>query len=198
VDAYAAIITKQDSRAFDARAVPESVTRRILQAGRMAGSSKNTQPCRFVILQDAARRSALASCGAFAKHMLDAPLCIAVVLTPGGGSFDAGRAAQNMMVAGWAEGVTSCPTSMHNAACAEQTLGPLAFRPSITSPSCWRWATPSPARRAHHAGGCRWRKWRTGRSGRARSINLQERGPHRDWGYGLWELFPLNLDLMVC
>lgn len=123
MDAYQAIITKRDTRAFESRPVPEETVHRILQAGRMAGSSKNSQPCRFVVLQDQERRAELAGCGDFAKHMPEAPLCIAVVLTPGGGAFDAGRAAQNMMVAGWAEGVTSCPTSMHNPACAEATLG---------------------------------------------------------------------------
>jgi nitroreductase len=123
VDAYTAIVTKQDSRAFDPRPVPEETVRRILQAGRMAGSSKNSQPCRFVVLQDAERRQKIAACGDFAKHVPEAPLCIAVVLTSGGGAFDAGRAAQNMMVAAWAEGVTSCPTSMHNPTCAGQTLG---------------------------------------------------------------------------
>ena len=123
MDAYTAIVTKRDTRAFDPRPVPDETVHRVLQAGRMAGSSKNSQPCRFVVLQDPERRRAIAACGDFARHVPDAPLCIAVVLTPGGGMFDAGRAAQNMMVAAWAEGVTSCPTSMHNAACAEQTLG---------------------------------------------------------------------------
>lgn len=123
LDAYRAITTKRDTRAFEPRPVPEQALRRILQAGRMAGSSKNSQPCRLVVLQDAARREELAACGDFAKHMPLAPLCIAVVLTPGGGPFDAGRAAQNMMIAGWAEGIGSCPTTMHNAACAEATLG---------------------------------------------------------------------------
>jgi nitroreductase len=123
VDAYTAIVTKKDSRAFDPRPVPDETLRRILQAGRMAGSSKNTQPCRFVVLAEQGRRDAIAACGDFAAHLHEAPLAIAVVLTPDGGAFDAGRAAQNMMVAAWAEGVTSCPTSMHNAACAERTLG---------------------------------------------------------------------------
>ncbi len=123
MDTYQAIITKRDTRAFDPRPVPAETVRRILQAGRMAGSSKNTQPCRFVVLHEPGRREELAACGDFAKHVPEAPLCIAVVLAAGGGPFDAGRAAQNMMVAAWAEGVTSCPTSMHNPACAEATLG---------------------------------------------------------------------------
>src|SRR3989442_575376 len=99
MDAYTAIVTKRDTRAFDPRPVPEEILTRILQAGRMAGSSKNTQPVPLVVLQRPERRAALAACGDFARHMHEAPLCIAVVLTPDGGPFDAGRAAQNMMVA---------------------------------------------------------------------------------------------------
>ena len=123
LDAYTAVVTKRDTRAYDPRAIPEETVRRILQAGRMAGSSKNTQPCRFVVLQDPERRKEIAACGDFAQHVPGAPLVIAVVLLPGGGPFDAGRAAQNMMIAAWAEGITSCPTSMHNMDCAVGTLG---------------------------------------------------------------------------
>ena len=123
MDAYTAIITKRDTRAYDPRPVPEETVHRILQAGRMAGSSKNSQPCRFVVLRDRERREAIAACGNFAKHVPDAPLVIAVVLTPGGGPFDAGRAAQNMMLAAWAEGITSCPTSMHRPEDAARVLG---------------------------------------------------------------------------
>ena len=134
-DAYTAVVAKRDTRAFDARPIPDDTMRRILQAGRMAGSSKNTQPCRFVVLQDPERREAIAKCGDFAKHVPEAPLVIAVVLTPDGGPFDAGRAAQNMMITAWAEGITSCPTSMHYPECAAETLGlPPEHRVAILLP----------------------------------------------------------------
>jgi nitroreductase len=123
MDAYTAIRTKRDSRAYAARAIDEDTQQGILQAGRMAGSSKNTQPWRFVVLRDAERKRELASCGQFAQHVPAAPLVIAIVLTPGGGAFDAGRAAQNMMLAAWAEGITSCPVAMHDRECAARVLG---------------------------------------------------------------------------
>lgn len=134
-DAYTAVVTKRDTRAFEATPIPDDTMRRILQAGRMAGSSKNTRPCRFVVLRDPERRHAIAKCGDFAKHVPEAPLVIAVVLTPDGGPFDAGRAAQNMMIAAWAEGITSCPTSMHHPECAAETLGlPPEHRVAILLP----------------------------------------------------------------
>ena len=123
MDAYSAIRTKRDTRAYSDRPIPEDVAQRIIQAGRMAGSSKNSQPCRLVVIHNPAQRQALSDCGDFAKHVPPAPLVIAVVLLPGGGAFDAGRVAQNMMVAAWAEGVTSCPTSMHHQDCARKVLG---------------------------------------------------------------------------
>jgi nitroreductase len=123
MDAYVAIRTKRDSRAYADRPITEETLARILQAGRMAGSSKNTQPWRFVVLREPGPKAEIAACGQFAQHVSGAPLVIAIVLTPGGGPFDAGRAAQNMMLAAWAEGVTSCPVAMHNQECAARTLG---------------------------------------------------------------------------
>ncbi len=123
MDAYKAIVSKRDTRSYEGRPIPDAVLTRILTAGRMAGSSKNTQPCRFVVLRDAARKRELAACGQFATHVPSAAVAIAVVLVPGGSPFDAGRAAQNMMVAAWNEGVTSCPVSMHDTDCAVRTLG---------------------------------------------------------------------------
>ena len=123
MDTLVSIRTKRDSREYDGRPLSDEALQRILQAGRMAGSSKNTQPWRFVVLRDPQRRSELAACGQFAQHVPMAPLAIAVVLAPGGGDFDAGRAAQNMMLTAWAEGLTSCPVSMHDRECAARVLG---------------------------------------------------------------------------
>jgi nitroreductase len=125
MDTDKTIITKRDTRAFTEQAVPDDVVRRIVQAGRMAGSSKNVQPCRFVIIDDQAQKEEIAKCGDFAAWIPTAPLLVAVALTDVGtrSEFDAGRAAQNMMVAGWAEGVGSCPISMHHVECARDALG---------------------------------------------------------------------------
>jgi nitroreductase len=123
MEAYDCIRTKRDSRSYTDRAMDDETLVRILQAGRMSGSSKNTQPWRFVVLREAKSREALAACGQFATPMLAAPLAIAIVLAPGGNAFDAGRAAQNMMLAAWEQGLTSCPVAMHDRDCAAKTLG---------------------------------------------------------------------------
>ena len=122
MDAYSCILTKRDSRSYADRLIDDETLGRMLQAGRMAGSSKNTQPWRFVVLRDPARKAELAACGQFAQHVPAAPLVIGIVLAPGGGTFDAGRAAQNMMLAAWNEGITSCPVAMHDRDCAARVL----------------------------------------------------------------------------
>ncbi|MEX1254732.1 MAG: nitroreductase family protein [Dehalococcoidia bacterium] len=123
MDAQDAIRTKRDSRAYADRPISDETLGVILQAGRMAGSSKNTQPWRFVVLRDDARKREVAACGQFAQHVPAAPVVIAIVLLPGGGPFDAGRAAQNMMLAAWAEGIIFWAVAMHDQECASRVLG---------------------------------------------------------------------------
>jgi nitroreductase len=128
---YDLIRTKRDTRAYTDQPIPEETWHRILQAGRMAGSAKAAQPCRFVVLRDPARKAELAACGDFTAHLTTSPVLVAIVTLPDAGqwepvratSFDAGRAAQNMMLAAWAEGIHSCPVTMHRHDDAARVLG---------------------------------------------------------------------------
>lgn len=123
MDAYEAIVSKRDTRDYEARPVPDEVLARLLQAARMAGSSKNEQPIRLVVLRDAERRAALAGCGDFTIPLTTAPLVILAVRAKGSRPFDAGRTAQNIMVAANAEGLASCPVAIHDDDCARELLG---------------------------------------------------------------------------
>lgn len=131
---YEAILSKRDIRVFDDRPIPDEVLHRILQAGRMAGSAKALEPARFVVIREQAQKEALAACGDFTPHLITGAVVVAIVLEPEMGAvgkpltlfrgpFDAGRAAQNMMLAAWAEGIASCPASMHHAEAAAEVLG---------------------------------------------------------------------------
>ena len=134
MDLYRTIISKRDTRAFLETPVPDDALRRILQAGRMAGSSKNVQPCRFIVIDDQAVKEEIARCGDFAAWTPTAPLLIAVAVSAQStrGEYDAGRASQNMMLTAWADGISSCPVSMHHVDCARDTLGaPADFHISI-------------------------------------------------------------------
>ena len=135
MDTYTCIRTKRDTRAYESAPIPDETLHRILQAGRMAGSAKNLQPCRFVVLREEARKRELAACGQFAGHIVAAPVVVAIVVPNDGREFDAGRSAQNMMLAAWAEGITSCPVTMHDADCARRVLDlPDTHRVSIVLP----------------------------------------------------------------
>jgi len=108
MDTYRAIVDKRDQRHFLDRPLPEEALRRILQAGRMTGSSKNAEPNRFVVVRDRARLGALAALSPAARWMARAAAAVVLVQTQEH-PFDAGRCAQNMMLAAWRDGIGSCP-----------------------------------------------------------------------------------------
>jgi nitroreductase len=112
VDAYLATVAKREVRAYTDRAVPEDVLARILQAGRATGSARNMQPWRFVVLKDRQHRHDLANAIMAPRNLDRCAVAIAVVLLNERMRFDAGRVAQNIMVAAWALGVGSCPNSV--------------------------------------------------------------------------------------
>ncbi len=123
MDAYKAVTTKRDTRLYSNEPIADEALRRVLQAGRMAGSAKNREPFRFVVIRDKEHMAKLAECGDFAQPLSPATAAIAVCLNPDGMDFDAGRAAQNMMIVAWDEGLASCPLRIHNADCGREVLG---------------------------------------------------------------------------
>lgn len=123
MDAYRCIVTKRDLRTFTDRPLPDTVLERILNAGRMSGSSRNSQPWHFVVIRDRPRLRALAAFGRFAQHVATAAAVVCVVVNSEKALFDAGRCAQNMMLAAWNSGVASCPASMHRNEEARAFLG---------------------------------------------------------------------------
>jgi nitroreductase len=114
MDAYRAVVDKRDQRVFLPTPIPDAALRRILQAARMTGSSKNAEPNRLVVVRDPARRQALADLGPFAKFLAYAAAVVVIVQTQRH-EFDAGRCAQNMMVTAWNDGIGSCPAHLPEA-----------------------------------------------------------------------------------
>ena len=111
MDTYRAIVDKRDQRRFADRPIPEDTLRRILQAARMTGSSKNVEPNRLVVVRDRARLEALAATSPFGRWIARAAAVIVIAQTREH-QFDAGRCAQNMMLAAWSDGVGSCPAHL--------------------------------------------------------------------------------------
>ena len=111
MDAYRAVVDKRDQRYFLPRALPEASLRRILQAARMTGSSKNSEPNRLVVVRERAGLEALAALSPFGKFIARSAATVVIAQTQAH-EFDAGRCAQNMMVAAWGEGIGSCPAHL--------------------------------------------------------------------------------------
>jgi nitroreductase len=117
VDAFTAIASKRDERRYADRPVPEDALERILDAGRLAGSSRNKQDWQFVVVSD---HESFADAVYAPENVRGAALVVAIVCPR---AFDVGRAAQNMMLAAWGEGVASCPNGVRDAAAAGAQIG---------------------------------------------------------------------------
>ena len=116
MDAYLAVVSKREVREYAPREIEPDVERRILEAGRMAGSSKNRQTRRFVVVRDEGVREEVASCVYAGDNVRGAALVVAIVVgRKGPAAFDAGRAAQNMMLAASNDAVGSCPNGIAEA-----------------------------------------------------------------------------------
>jgi nitroreductase len=110
MDAGLVIASKREVREYAAREIPDDVRRRILDAGRLAGSAQNRQLRRFIVIRDDELREQLAELVYEPGNIRGASFIVAVVVRGKGPlAFDAGRAAQNMMLAAWNEGVGSSP-----------------------------------------------------------------------------------------
>jgi nitroreductase len=123
VDAYEAIISKRDTREYDLRPVEDVHLQRLLQAARMAGSSKDEQPIRVIVVRSQQQKDALATCGDFTAHLPASPLVVVFVRVEGSRPFDAGRAAQNLMIAANELGIASCPVGIQHDDEARAVLG---------------------------------------------------------------------------
>ena len=134
METYRAIVSKRDTRIFTDAAFSEETIHRILQAGRMAGSAKNAQPVRLISITDREMKAKVAACGRSTAHVVSSALSVAIVLVPEfgvvgtpftlfRGPFDAGRCAQNMMLAAYDLGIASCPATLHDEAAASVALG---------------------------------------------------------------------------
>jgi len=121
-----AIRLKRAVRKFKDDPLPEEVILAILNAGRRAQSSKNTQPWHFIAISDKTALQALSACGTYAGHLAGAALGVAI-LTPDPAQrfsimFDAGQAAAYMQLAAWELGIGSCLATIYEPETARQIL----------------------------------------------------------------------------
>jgi nitroreductase len=118
VDTFLAIASKRDERRYADRPIIAQHVDRILDAGRLSGSSRNTQQWRFSRI---AEKAAVAEAVYAPENVATAGLVIAIVGEAG--MFDVGRCAQNMMLAAWDIGILSCPNGIRDPEKAAELAG---------------------------------------------------------------------------
>jgi nitroreductase len=112
MDTLLAIASRREVREYDGQPLPDDVLGRILDAGRLAGSARNRQPWRFVLVESTEARERLVGLVYMPDNIRGAARIVAIAVRGGSSGFDAGRAAQNMLLAAWNEGVGSCPNGL--------------------------------------------------------------------------------------
>jgi nitroreductase len=124
VETSLTIASRRETRRYDDRPIPPDVERRILDAGRLSGSAQNKQPWRFLVVESPEVRGRLAEAVFEPGNIRGAQLVVAIAVSgKGPTSFDAGRAAQNMLLAAWDLGVGGSPNGMPDRDAAGEILG---------------------------------------------------------------------------
>lgn len=123
-----AIRAKRAVRQFSPNPLPDDAIRAILNAGRRAQSSKNTQPWQFIAVTDKDTLRQLSQTGDFARHLAGAMLGV-VLAAPDQPErrdwlmFDLGQAASYMQLAAWELGIGSVIASIYHPDQAQAILG---------------------------------------------------------------------------
>lgn len=134
MDVLDAIRLKRSVRQFAADPLPNDAIRAILNAGRRAQSSKNTQPWQFVAVTDKDTLRELSQTGDFASHLAGAALGVALVVPDDPERhdwlmFDLGQAASYMQLAAWELGIGSVIATIYHPDQAQAILGvPAGYR----------------------------------------------------------------------
>ena len=108
MDVYTTIKTRRAIRKFDDRPIDDKTLLKILEAGRLAPSSKNSQPVRFIIVRNKDKLRELSKMTYTGDYLPDAPVAIAVITEEAKlADVDAARAVQNMVLQAWELGIGS-------------------------------------------------------------------------------------------
>jgi nitroreductase len=110
MDAYDCIVTKLEVREFnDQNSVSSEIRLKILESARLTGSSLNTQPWRFIVIQNKDNLKKLSNDSTSGKWISGANFAIIILTNPffRYHLIDAGKVVQNMQLTAWNYGVGS-------------------------------------------------------------------------------------------
>ena len=109
MDVFTCIRTRREIRDYLDKPIPPQRLQRILEAGRLAPSSKNSQPWHFVVIRNKETLKKISSLTPTGSHLTTAPLAIAVLMENAKlPEIDGARAIQNMVLAAWEIGIGAC------------------------------------------------------------------------------------------
>jgi nitroreductase len=121
MDVNECLDTRLTIRQFKPDRVPVAVTRKILEAGRSAPSSRNRQPWQFVVITDSGVLKQIGSLAPSGPFIADAPMAIAVFMQDAERpDLDAGRAIQQMEIMAWSLGLGTCFVGFRDSGSAAQ------------------------------------------------------------------------------
>ena len=109
MDALDVLYTRRCVRKFEDKPVSEEIIKNAANAGRLAPTGNNVQPCKFVVITDKKRLDELAKLtNPNGAHLLNAAGGIVVIAEPGKYYLEDGSAAtENILLALWTQGVGS-------------------------------------------------------------------------------------------
>jgi nitroreductase len=113
MDCIERVLNRRSIRRFKNEPVSEEVINNILEAGRCAPSATNQQPWHFVVARNYTEKEAC-TYGGFNRFATEAPFVVvglyrkSEVIIEKLSLMDVTIALQNMVVAGWVQGVGSC------------------------------------------------------------------------------------------
>jgi len=109
MDTFTCIRTRREVRDYLDKPISDESLQRILEAGRLAPSSKNSQPWHFVVIRDKAMLKKISELTPTGAHIARAALAIAILMDAAQlPEIDGARAVQNMVLAAWETGIGSC------------------------------------------------------------------------------------------
>ena len=92
----------RQARLYEPRPVPDDALQELLEVARWTGSSRNTQPWRFIVITDREQLRRISQIRTPINWVADAPLAIAIVLdgeSLASEAFDEGRVSERLLIA---------------------------------------------------------------------------------------------------
>ena len=111
MDVFEAVQERSSVRAYKDQPVPRDILQKILEAGRLAPSARNTQPWHFIVATDSEKRKILSK-GRYAKFLTQSPVVIVACgdkeASADWYAVDVSLAVENMILTAQADGLGTC------------------------------------------------------------------------------------------